>query len=141
MQPDHVVAIDNSLEIQLDTKRTELNCYRPNVCASLYDRKWELSAGQKTCFLSVQSQQIRLRKDLKHGLLFEVLYRHGKIQVRSEEKNIENVAELEGCCTEPIRGRGTASSSSLEARRPKLLRRNRTDSVGSTGANNINTCL
>src|SRR5262249_61531856 len=53
VQSNHVVGIDCPLEVQLDTKGTELNCHCTHVGATLHDWKWELAAGQETGFLSV----------------------------------------------------------------------------------------
>src|SRR5262245_18225321 len=96
MQADDVVRGYSCLKIQLDTERTELNCYGTYVCATLNHWERKLSTSQESGFLSIQSHEVRLRQNLEHRLLFEGLDRHGEVQIGPEQENIQNVTQSEG---------------------------------------------
>src|SRR5262245_40523926 len=96
MQTDDVVGGDSCVKVQLDTEWTELNCYGTYVRATLNHRERKLAASQESGFLSIQSHEIRLCQNLEHRFLFELLDRHGKVQIRTEQENIQNVTQSEG---------------------------------------------
>src|SRR5205814_4151581 len=92
--------------------------------------KGELASGEEGCLLTVHCHQVGLGENFENGLLLKIFDRRSQIDVRPEQENIQQIAELKrggragGPCSDY-----TLDASTAHGRARELLRAQGSDRV------------
>src|SRR5258707_8077619 len=85
-------------ELQFDAEIFEGDCNCRESLTGLDQRKWKLTASQETGFFTVDRDQIRLGQDLQQVLRLQGLNNGSEVNIRPEEKKVQNVIDSFGGC-------------------------------------------
>src|SRR4051812_12523423 len=139
VHPDYAVFSDEARKIESHAKRTKLNGYGYAIRSSaLNNWEWKFSTCKKAGLLSIQRQQIGLRKNFQHRLVFQVLDSRAKVDVWSKQENVQQVCKCQTRCNRASR---SAGGIRLKGWRRELLSRDATDCVCRAGAKEIHSKL
>ena len=101
---------DYGSEPQLHAEFLELDGDRVETLAGLNDGKGELPAGKKTGFFAVDRDQIRLGQNLEQVLGLERLNHGANIEISASDKDIQEIADVDGGCRRGSCSRGRAAA-------------------------------
>src|SRR5262249_55618779 len=124
LQVDLAIAQNAGGETQTDAKFFELNRNLLETARSGHEGVWEFAAGQELRLRAVQRQEVRLSQNLQQIPVLERFNCHAQIDIAPEEKNVEQVAQVED---------RPGASYAGQARRSELLSGNCADGVCSAG--------
>src|SRR5690348_11870584 len=95
MKPNDVVVTDRAGKVQAYAEGFELNTDAGKTLAGLDDGERELASRQESRLLPIDRHQVGLGQNFENGLLLKILDGCAQVDVRAEQENVQQIAELQ----------------------------------------------